>query len=194
MRLINSILAASVLFTAAAAAQETPNVVSSVRPVQVQSPRDVLTNEGIVLLSDAGFSDSFIVEKMLLSRTRFDVSVEGLAFLIRNGISQELVQFIMERSAKPNSLASATASPNYVPMKVEKRKVLVPDPKAVAAGPAAAPLTPTVYAGRWYLVNASPYQYTYQAPYSNFISAPPVYTLPSSAPIMTPITYSWFGR
>ena len=194
MRLINSILAVSVLFTLTTAAQETPTVMSSIRPGQVQSPRDVLTNEGIVLLSDAGFSDSFIIEKMLLSRTRFDVSVEGLAFLIRNGISQELVQFIMERSAKPNSLASAAAAPSYVPMKVEKRKVLVPDVKAVVAAPAAAPLAPTVYAGRWYLVNASPYPYQYQAPYTSPVSAQPVYTLPPSAPIMTPITNAWFGR
>jgi len=183
MRLIVSILASAVLFTFALTAADTPSVMSVVSPGPTQQQRDIMTNEGIVLLSDAGFSDSFIVEKMLLSRTRFDVSVEGLAYLLRSGISQELVQFIMERSAKPSSLFSATAAPAYVPMRVEKRKVLVPDTRAAVAPPAPAPVNPAVYAARWYLVNSSPYQYQYQVPSA--------YPVPPSAPIMTPITYNW---
>ena len=81
-------------------AGDTPAVGSSFRP-EGSLPRDILTNEGLVILSDAGFSDGFIVEKILLSRTRFDTSVEGLAYLRRNALSEELVRFVMEHASKP---------------------------------------------------------------------------------------------
>jgi len=88
------------LFAVALVAGDTPSVGSSFRP-ETSLPRDILTNEGLVILSDAGFSDGFIVEKILLSRTRFDISVEGLAYLRRNALSEELVRFVMEHSSKP---------------------------------------------------------------------------------------------
>src|SRR2546423_5981531 len=82
---------------ALAAADQPPGVPVVASTIRTDSTprREMLTNEGIVLLSDAGFSDSFIVEKILLSRTRFDVSAEGLAYLRNNAISEELVRFIL---------------------------------------------------------------------------------------------------
>ena len=95
-------LVALPLIVAAVYAADAPisSVVSSFRtdpPVQ----RDVLTNEGIVLLSEAGFSEYFIAQKIVRSRTRFDTSAEGLAFLGRNAISEKLVLFILDHAAQP---------------------------------------------------------------------------------------------
>ncbi|MCX6626190.1 MAG: hypothetical protein NTW28_00985 [Candidatus Solibacter sp.] len=73
------------VFTACAVlADDTPAVVKA-RP-ETGLPPDLLPNEGVVLLSEAGFSDSFVVVKIYLSRTRFDTSAEGLAFLRRHSI------------------------------------------------------------------------------------------------------------
>jgi hypothetical protein len=93
---------------------------------------EILTNEGIVALANAGFSDSFIVEKILLSnRTRLDVSVEGLAYLRRNAISENLALFLIEHNAQP--LMFTPAAPLVSPVtpvmgtaKVKMKKIKVP--------------------------------------------------------------------
>jgi hypothetical protein len=127
------------VFAVALMAGDTPSVGSSFRP-EGSLPRDILTNEGLVVLSDAGFSDTFIVEKILLSRTRFDTSVEGLAYLRRNALSEELVRFVMEHASKPPLVPGPPVVEPVQPAKAIKQN-------AVAIQPAAAPAAP----GRqWY--------------------------------------------
>lgn len=207
MRLYSRLLVLP-LFVAAVYAADVPVVESRVREASL--PRDIVTNEGIVLMSDAGFSDSFIVEKILLSRTRFDTSVEGVTYLRRNFISEEMIQFILERSVKPPVTAAAMQVPANVPMKIIKQKVLVP-----VTTPYASPYAPASPV----MVSAPPDPYLNQQwvwLHNNWYAAyPPVgapygsYTLPGhpvlqspaysaypaapSAPIMSPVAtpYGW---
>lgn len=106
-------------------AAENSTVVTVGRAETVITP-ELLTNEGIVALANAGFSDAFIVEKILLSdRTRLDVSVEGLAYLRRNAISERLALFIIEHSAQPLIPPAAPLMP-AVAAKTKMKKVQVP--------------------------------------------------------------------
>lgn len=189
-------------FTASAVlAADTPAVVT-VRPEPVL-PRDIMTNEGLVLLSDAGFSDSFIVVKIQLSRTRFDTSAEGLAALRRNSVSEELVLFILAHEARP-VVGVPPRAQAIVPMKVVKQRVLVPIEQAPADAvsflPSPVPVT-AVRAkrswwpwsrARWY--GSSPVaagyggpgypQAAYATPGRPILHSP---AFPASAPVLTPV-------
>jgi hypothetical protein len=129
MRWFVSLLLICVIHTAAALAADTP-VVSSVVRDEAPLPPDVLTNAGIVQLSNAGFSDAFIVQKILLSRTRLDTTVEGLTFLRHNSVSERLIEYILQHEAQPVPPAAApgvqSGPPALLRMKVVKTKLLVP--------------------------------------------------------------------
>jgi hypothetical protein len=180
-------------------ADGTPPVVKA-RP-ETALPPDILTNEGVVLLSDAGFSDSFVAVKIHLSRTRFDTSAEGLAYLRRHSISEELVKFIMEYTAKPVLDASAPQTPLMVPMKVVTQKVLVPiqePPPAAAMSFAQGPAPAAAVRARrgwwpwsrthWYGPSPTATGYGHsQGPYAT--PAKPILqspAFPANAPIPTP--------
>jgi len=98
------------------------------RPAAVeQLPRDVLTNEGIVTLAEAGFSDSFILEKITLGgRTKFDTSAEGLSYLRRHAISQELARFIMHYTEQPLLPPPVALAMAPMPEAKKKRKKTSP--------------------------------------------------------------------
>jgi hypothetical protein len=129
MRWLFSLLLISVISTAAMFAADTPVVTSVVRD-EAPLPADVLTNEGIVQLSNAGFSDAFIVQKILLSRTRLDTTVEGLTFLRHNSVSERLIEYVLQHESQPVPPATApgvqSGPPSLVRMKVVKTKLLVP--------------------------------------------------------------------
>jgi hypothetical protein len=129
MRSFISLLVISAIPTAAVSAADTPVVTSVVRD-EAPLPADVLTNEGVVQLSNAGFSDAFIVQKILLSRTRLDTTVEGLTFLRRNSVSERLIEYILQHEAEPMPAAGSpvaqAAPPAVIRMKVVKTKLLVP--------------------------------------------------------------------
>lgn len=129
MRWFVSLLSIFLVPTAVLLAADTPVVTSVVRD-EAPLPADVLTNEGIVQLSNAGFSDAFIVQKILLSRTRLDTTVEGLTFLRHNSVSERLIEYILQHEAEPVPPAAApgvqSGPPSLVRMKVMKTKLLVP--------------------------------------------------------------------
>lgn len=94
---------------------------------------EVLTNEGVVALANAGFSDAFIMEKIRLTdRTRLDTSVAGLSYLRRNAITENLVLFILKQNAEPSTTANSapTATPTVIPTvvksKLKMKKIAVP--------------------------------------------------------------------
>jgi hypothetical protein len=92
---------------------------------------EILTNEGVVALASAGFSDAFIMEKIRLSdRTRLDVSVGGLSYLRHNAVTERLVLFILKRSAEPLSTSPTPVQPTTVPTvvkaKLKMKKIAVP--------------------------------------------------------------------
>jgi hypothetical protein len=175
MRSFLSLLFISLTLAAALLAADTPVVTSAVQPARAEdgapplSP-DVLTNEGIVQLSNAGFSDSFIVQKILLSRTRLDTTVEGLTLLRRNSVSERLIEYVLQHEAQPTpstaTPAAQAAPPALIRMKVVKMKLLVP------AG--------DVPAGSG-LFHRAPY-YGLYAP-----SAPPTFALPTHPLLQAPV-------
>ena len=65
--------------------------------------RQMLTNEGIVELAKAGFSEAFILDLVLYKRTKFDISVDGLTFLAKKGLSERLIRAIVANAEKPEA-------------------------------------------------------------------------------------------
>jgi hypothetical protein len=53
---------------------------------------NLITNEGLVTLARAGYDEDFLIDLMRIKRCRFDTSVEGLAYLAGQGISERLVK------------------------------------------------------------------------------------------------------
>jgi len=80
------------LLAGLAAAQTVPPSLNSV------------SNPDIVTLAKAGFNEDFIVDFISASRTRFDVSVNGLAGLAKDGLSERLIRAML-----------AAGSPQQVP-------------------------------------------------------------------------------
>jgi len=103
-------------------------------------PRTVLTNEGIVVLAQAGYGERFIGDLIKQRAIRFDTTVDGLAFLAAQGISENLVRKMIaaERAAEGEAEAGKTAV--VVPVRVVE---------GVKAGP-----KPAVAKDVWYLVSA----------------------------------------
>ena len=106
-------------------------------------PRRVLSNQGIVMLSAAGYSEEFLIILIQRKETRFDTTAEGLALLANHGVSERIIRCMLANENKPAaevSTAPATESsapPVVVRGRVVRQKVVVPDiratPQTVAA-------------------------------------------------------------
>jgi hypothetical protein len=66
---------------------------------RVPLDRNTLTNEGVVTLALAGYGEPFIAELIRSKPVKFDTTVEGLAFLAYQGISERLVRRILQVDA-----------------------------------------------------------------------------------------------
>jgi hypothetical protein len=73
--------------------------------------RHILTNESVVTLARAGFDESFIADRIRKSRTRFDLSVEGMVALKQAGISEELIQVMAENERRASPAAQPAPAP-----------------------------------------------------------------------------------
>ncbi len=76
--------------------------------------RNTLTNHGIVTLAKAGFNEEFIIDTILSSRTQFDTSVDGLADLAKQGITERLIRVMMNPApnvAAPGAGIAADSAP-----------------------------------------------------------------------------------
>ncbi len=51
----------------------------------------MLTNQRVVLLAKAGYSEGSIIQIINLKQTQFDVSPEGLAWLVRQGLTEPII-------------------------------------------------------------------------------------------------------
>lgn len=163
-RIVTRFIIGGSLVAVAALNAQTTVVSSSLGPT---IPRHVLSNEGIVQLSEAGYDQMFLVNLIQQKQTRFDTSVEGLAYLAEHGIPVNIVRFMIANENKPAvSFMEPAAAPTMVPMHMEKRRVLVPDTRTVSV-PAPAPQLP-VYA----VQAAAPiYQAPAPAPYTQAVIA-----------------------
>jgi hypothetical protein len=57
--------------------------------------RNVLTNHDVVTLAKAGFDEDFLVNVIVSSRTHFDTSADALAALAEQGVTQRIVEVMM---------------------------------------------------------------------------------------------------
>lgn len=131
--------------------------------------RNVLTNEGLVRLADAGYDEVFLMELIRRKQGKFDTTVEGLSYLMRAGLSQQLVRTVLaveewERARRAEELAGvsnpppvATGAPPVAPpvaipagMKEVRQKVMVPDGQLRAGERGVMMLAPS--GERWYWV------------------------------------------
>ena len=57
--------------------------------------RNVLSNRDVVTLAKAGFDEEFLVNIIVSSRTHFDTSADALAALAEQGVTQRIVEVMM---------------------------------------------------------------------------------------------------
>jgi hypothetical protein len=131
-------------------------------------PRHLLTNQGIVALAEAGYDEDFLIDLIQCKETRFDTTVEGLAFLAKHGISERIVRVMIDNEKKPASGASiAPPQPAHVaPAQVVAATMVAGSQvQAVSVPPTPAPSAPYVvvkrhwFRSRWYIVNPPPPPY-----------------------------------
>ncbi|MCC6591522.1 MAG: hypothetical protein IT168_32850 [Bryobacterales bacterium] len=59
-----------------------------------------LTNQGLVQLAEAGYSEAFLLDLIQTRPTRFDTSVGGLVYLAKQGLSEKLLRTVAGLDAK----------------------------------------------------------------------------------------------
>src|ERR1700722_20105686 len=99
-RIFTCVLIGSSMLALSAASAQTTAVSSTLKPAV---PRHVLSNEGIVALSEAGYDQNFLIDLIRQKQTRFDTSVEGLAYLADHGIPDYIVRFMIVNENKPSA-------------------------------------------------------------------------------------------
>lgn len=94
------------------------------------TPERALTNEGLVVLARAGYSELFLIEIIQSQPHRFDTSVEGLVYLLKQGVSEKIVRAVIaEQKAverRENDGDPPPPAPAFVRVKRVNQKVLVP--------------------------------------------------------------------
>jgi hypothetical protein len=71
--------------------------------------QEVLTNDSIVAMKKAGFSDSLILAKIRSSQTKFDTSTKGLISLKSAGLSDQVIEAMVGHSGSAGSPPAAAA-------------------------------------------------------------------------------------
>jgi hypothetical protein len=108
-------------------------------------PRQILTNDGIITLAQAGYDEDFIIDMIMVRQTRFDAGVEGLAKLAECGLSERLVRYVVQYEHKSSGipLPAVPATPVVVRARVVNQKVLVPESSVPIGNPVFAAPPPT---------------------------------------------------
>lgn len=136
-------------------------------PPKRRVDRNLLTNEGLVKLADAGYDEVFLMELIRRKPAKFDTTIEGLSYLMRAGLSQQLVRTVLaveewERARRSEEMANVAPPPmsgGNVPtppvsipagMKEIRQKVMVPDGQLRAGERGMMVLAPS--GERWYWV------------------------------------------
>ena len=75
------------------------------------SGQEVMTNETVIQMVKAGFSENVILAKMRSSQTKFDTRTEALIALKQAGTPEKVMQAIVSGGAPPASSAPAASAP-----------------------------------------------------------------------------------
>src|SRR5262245_51821757 len=81
---------------------------SATAPVSAQ---EVMTNETVIQMVKAGFSESVILAKMRSSQTKFDTRTDALIELKKAGVPEKVMQAIVSGGAAPASAPAAASAP-----------------------------------------------------------------------------------
>jgi hypothetical protein len=74
----------------------------------LRTPRNALTNEGLVTLATVGYDEDFILDLMRMKNCRFDTSVEGLAYMATHGLTERIIRAALDaEAARQNPLAAS---------------------------------------------------------------------------------------
>lgn len=76
--------------------------------------KNILTNQGVVALARAGYSEGFIIDIIYLKQTQFDVSVDGLAWLAKQGLSERVIRTMVTNERKEEQTAIVPATVQIV--------------------------------------------------------------------------------
>src|SRR5687767_9214674 len=71
---------------------------------------DVLTNDEVISLAKAGLNGTIIVNKIRTSKSNFDMSTDALIKLKQAGISDEIVNAMLEAKAGKTVTAASTTT------------------------------------------------------------------------------------
>lgn len=71
--------------------------------------QEVLTNESLISLKKAGFSDAILISKIRSSQTKFDVSTKGLIGLKNAGMSEQVIEAVVNAGSAPAAPPAAAA-------------------------------------------------------------------------------------
>jgi len=110
----------------------------------VKLPPQVLTNQGVVALSDAGYDEDFLIDLIQIRQVRFDITAAGLAYLAQHGLCEHVVRAMIARANSHDShpVAAAVAA---IPFPVgPARQKMPPAPAALQAGVQMFPMSGTV--------------------------------------------------
>jgi len=156
----------------------------------IKLPPQILTNQGVVTLSDAGYDEDFLIDLIQSKQTHFDTSPEGLAFLAQHGLCEHVVRTMLTR-ANAHDQHAVVAGPATVQVGVQIAPLAGTTWIHGAGFPVRPPAQPAPYQvvrrrtwlfrHRWYLVQSD-------------VSIPAkAYKLPSQGPVSIPSSPAWYG-
>lgn len=82
-----------------------------------------LTNQGLVQLAEAGYSEAFLLDLIQTRPTRFDTSVGGLVYLAKQGLSEKLLRTVAGVEPKQQEEKQAQA-PQLLRLRMSRDGVL----------------------------------------------------------------------
>ncbi len=93
----------------------------------------ILTNQDIIMLAKAGFSEDFIVGAIQSGKSHFDTSAAGLADLAKEGLNQRIVMAMAGTGAAPEAEtrpSAPAAQPAAPPVAVYPEEMVIPGVEA----------------------------------------------------------------
>jgi hypothetical protein len=70
-------------------------------------PHNVLTNDGVISLAEAGYGEEFLIDLIRVKTAHFDTSADGLAVLARHGVTEPVVRAMLARESSHTQTAVA---------------------------------------------------------------------------------------
>lgn len=83
-----------------------------------------ITNQGLVQLAEAGYSEAFLLDLIQTRPTRFDTTVGGLVYLAKQGLSEKLLRTVAGLDAKQQEEKQAAQASQPLRLRMSREGVL----------------------------------------------------------------------